>query len=167
MELIEIIKSRRSIRRFKSKPVPNNLIDAILEAGRWAPSGLNNQPWRFIVVLKPELINKISEHTKYKSIVSAAPALIVVFLDNTAGYDRTKDLQAIGACIQNMLLMSHSLGLGSCWLGEILNKREKVERLLEVPKSYELMAVLAIGYPDESGESDRKDLNQLVFKRIC
>lgn len=166
MDLMEIVKSRRSIRKFKTKPIPDDMVDKILDAGRWAPSGLNNQPWRFVVVQDKETVIKISENTKYKKIIMGAPLLIVIFLDNNAGYNHTKDVQAIGACIQNMLLMCRSLELGCCWMGEILNRRQEVEKLLEVPQAYELMAVLAIGYPDESGSSSRKELNELIFKKI-
>lgn len=166
MKIKNIIQSRRSIRKFTQEPVDESLINEILETGRWAPSGLNNQPWRFIVVRNKEIKEKISNCTKYKRIICDAQVLIIVFLDNDAGYNRTKDVQAIGACIQNMLLMCHSLNLGACWLGEILNRREDVEKLLEVPSSYELMAVLAIGYPNEKGSSSRKKLTELVVKRI-
>lgn len=82
-------------------------------------------------------------------------------------YSREKDILAVGACIQNMLLQIHAIGLGACWLGEILNNADKVEALLGVPEFYELLAVLAIGYPKEGGgeekEGDRKDLRELIF----
>jgi len=93
--------------------------------------------------------------------------LIAVFVDNDATYDRTKDIQAIGACIENILLTAHFLGLGACWLGEILKQKEKIARILDVPLSFELMAVLAIGYPlirERTGS--RRPLRELIFKWI-
>ena len=71
---------------------------------------------------------------------------------------------AIGACIQNMLLEAYSLGLGSCWLGEILNRKEDVEKLLKIPDDCELMAVVTLGYPDEKvAKPSRKSLKSLLI----
>jgi nitroreductase len=145
MDFLELCKCRRSIRRYEEKEVPEEAILKILEAGRWAPSGLNNQPWKFMVVREREKIDELAKFTKYKHIVERAKALIIVFLDLDEMYDRTKDVQAIGASIQNMLLEAHNLGLGSCWIGEVLNRREKVEEFLGVPKNLELMAFITLG----------------------
>lgn len=166
MEILKTIRARRSIRKYKKRKVEQKKITAILEAGRWAPSGLNNQPWRFVVVQDNNVIHELAECTEYSKIVLDAPLLIGVFLDQKASYNRSKDLQAIGACLQNMLLACHALKLGACWLGEILNQREKVEKICGVPNYFELMAVLSIGYPDKKGTSSRKDLQKLIFRRI-
>ena len=147
MDVFEAIKTRRSVREFTDDPVTDEELEMILEGGRWAPSGLNNQPWRFMKITNPELIKRISEFTKYRGVVAQAKALICVFLDANAVYDRTKDVQSVGAAIENMLLVAHNLGLGATWLGEILNRREEVEDFLKVPDDYELMAVIAIGRP--------------------
>lgn len=163
MDILKLIKSRRSIRKYSDKPVSKKDIGKILEAGRWAPSGMNNQPWRFVVVTEKEMIIKISESTKYKKTVAGAKLLACVFIDNNEGYNRDKDVQAIGACLQNMLLEIHSLGLGACWIGEILNQRGQVEELLDVPESFELMAVLTIGYPAEKGKSCRNKLAEIIY----
>lgn len=162
MEILKTIRARRSIRKYKKRKVEQKKITAILEAGRWAPSGLNNQPWRFVVVQDKDVIRELSECTEYSKIVLDAPLLICVFLDQKASYNRTKDLQAIGACLQNMLLACHALKLGACWLGEILNQREQVEKICGVPCHFELMAVLSVGYPDEQEKSTRKKLQSLI-----
>lgn len=163
-----MITERRSVRHFADHPVTRELVDAILEAGRWAPSGLNNQPWRFAVIRDRKLKLKIAEQTKYHRIIEEAPVIISVFLDNDALYHREKDIQGIGAALQNMLLMAHSLELGAVWLGEILKNGEQVCKLLELPSHYELMAVIATGYPTnnhKSKEVDRKPLEELVLLR--
>jgi nitroreductase len=163
MDLLEGIKSRRSVREFRDKEVGDDLIQRILEAGRWAPSGLNNQPWRF-KVLRGGLKDGIASYTKYGRIIKNASACIAVFLDGEESYDRTKDVMAVGACMQNMLLAVHSLGLGGVWLGEILNKREKVEEALGVPSSCELMAVVALGWPArKAGSGSRMSLEELML----
>ncbi|GAB4491216.1 MAG: nitroreductase [Thermodesulfovibrionales bacterium] len=167
MDIIQLITSRRSVRRFTQEQVTDELVDRILEAGRWAPSGLNNQPWRFAVVRDRGLIQEISKLTHYGKIVLAANLLIPVFLDREKIYHREKDIQGIGACLQNMLLEIHSLGLGAVWLGEIIRSDAAIRKLLGLGDGLELMAVLALGYPAEDPKpTKRKALaDLLVFRR--
>jgi len=168
MDIFELIKTRRSIRKFTEEPVSDEIIDKIIEAGTWAPSGLNNQPWKFAVIRDKELKRNIATLTRYSRIVLNANTLIAVFLDNSLSYDRTKDCQAIGACIQNKLLAMHSMGLGAVWLGEILKNKDRVRQMLgEVSTDLELMAVIAIGHPAEKGgRGMRKDFRDaIVFRR--
>ena len=166
MNIIDIIKSRRSIRKFTSEPVSEELVDTILEAGRWAPSGLNNQPWRFAVIRDAGLRQAISELTHYSKTVLSAQALIAVFLDTEKSYHREKDIQAVGACLQNMLLEAHSLGLGTVWLGEIIRSNEQIKAILGLTSALDLMAVVALGHPDERPKSvKRKPLADLILFR--
>jgi nitroreductase len=161
MESLDAIAGRRSVREYAKKDVSEATVRKVLEAGRWAPSGLNNQPWRF-KVLRGAQKDSIAPYTTYGHTIKAAPVCIAVFFDEEAGYDRTKDMQSIGACIQNMLLAAHDLGLGAVWLGEILNQREKVEDQLEI--HYELMAVIALGHPaEEGGAPERIRLEELLI----
>ena len=163
-KVIDTILNRRSVREFMDKPVSKDDINTILTAGHWAPSGLNNQPWRFIVIRNQETIQRISECTHYSGIVAGAPLLIATFLDTENSYNRTKDIEAIGAAIQNMLLTCYELGLGGVWLGEILNKKENVNSILECPSNLELMSVIAIGEPiPKDRTSTRKALNEISF----
>jgi nitroreductase len=167
MEILEIIKERRTIREYLDEEVPQASLDKILEAGRWAPSGLNNQPWKFIIVKDKNTINEISKFTKYSNTIKGANQLIVVLLDKSESYDYKKDLQAIGACIQNMLLAAWTENIGVCWIGEILNRSEEVERFLKLPEKFELMAVLTIGIPKPAKRtSHRKELKDLIIKVI-
>jgi nitroreductase len=147
-------------------PVGEELIEKLLEAGRWAPSGMNNQPWRFAVVTDAKTRVEIAKLTRYSRIVSNARLLIPVFLDKEESYHRIKDAQAVGACLQNMLLEAHSLGLGAVWLGEIIKSDEEVREILGLGSGLELMAVLAIGYPAEKpGNGTRKELKDLIVFR--
>lgn len=164
--MLEAIKDRRSIRKFTPEAVDDETIDLIIEMGTWAPSGLNNQPWRFVVVKDPETLGDLSRQTSYGHIIRNAPVALAVFLDNSASYDRVKDIQAMGACLQNMLLAVHGLGLGGVWLGEILKNRTKVEALLGVPDTMELMAVVCFGRPAEKGGTGvRMPLDQVILSR--
>jgi nitroreductase len=165
--VLEAIFARRSVRQYSDNPVNQEDVKTILEAGRWAPSGLNNQPWRFAVVQDSKVKDEVAKQTRYGEIVCNAPLIIAVFIDNEASYDRTKDCQGIGACLQNMWLATHALDLGGVWLGEILKNKERVGEILEAPATYELMAVLAIGHPKHRQQkSERKSLADLVFKEI-
>ncbi|MDP2923431.1 MAG: nitroreductase [Candidatus Omnitrophota bacterium] len=146
MDILNLIRSRRSIRKFKKSNIPAKTIEKILEAGRWAPSGLNNQPWQFMVLGGTQK-DVLAKYTHYGYIIKGADKAILVFLDKKSSYNQEKDLMAIGACIQNMLLYIHSIGLAACWLGEILNKRSKIKNFLKLPQNLELEAVLALGKP--------------------
>ncbi|HZV83159.1 MAG TPA: nitroreductase [Geobacteraceae bacterium] len=168
MELLEGIFSRRSVRNYSEEPVSANDLQQILLAGSQAPSGLNNQPWRFVVIRSDEVKNDLAALTRYRRIVSSAPLLIAVFIDREAIYNEVKDHQGIGACIQNMLLAAHGLGLGAVWLGEILRSAEEVRVRLGVADIMELMAVVAVGHPaGQAGErTGRKPLGQLLLKEL-
>jgi nitroreductase len=149
-ETTEFIKSRASIRKFTKQSIPREVLEDILECGRWAPSGLNNQPWFFISVTNLDTLEQLARCTSSGEIIRQSAASIAVFFDLPKGYNRTKDVQTLGACIENMLLAAHIHGLGTCWLGEILNKKEKVNAILNAPADrFELMAVIAMGYPTE------------------
>lgn len=156
------MEARGSIRKYTDELVREEKVMEILEAGRWAPSGLNNQPWRFVIVREKK--EALASLTRYAHIIKEANLCIAVFLDKASSYDRTKDLLAIGAAIQNMLLCAFSVGIGSCWLGEILNRKEEVNVLLRVPQEIELVAVIALGYPNEKPTATRKGIDELVIR---
>lgn len=163
MDLLDGIYTRRSIRRYTEEDVDSGQLREIMRAGSWAPSGLNNQPWRFVTVRNPDMRKRLAGLTKYRKIIEQAPIAIAVFADRGAMYHDTKDHQAIGACLQNMLLAAHSLGLGAVWLGEILKSSREVEELLRVPAALELMAVVAVGHPEGNPkEPGRRDLLELI-----
>lgn len=163
-EVLNSIRERRSIRSFTDEPVSKEDIERILEAARWTPSGLNNQPWRFVVIRDEETKSKLAECTKYSDTVEEAQVLIAIYLDKERGYDQTKDTQAIGACCQNIWLAAHSLGLGAVWNGEILNHKECVENVLETRGGLKLMALFCIGHPAEEPASNRLPLKDLIIE---
>jgi nitroreductase len=161
--VLEAIYKRRSIRHFTREPVPRETILEIIRAGSWAPSGLNNQPWRFAIVTEPELKTKFEGLTRYCGIIAQSQALIPVFVDREAMYNPTKDYQSMGACLQNMLLAAHSMEIGAVWLGEILKNGDKVRELLNLPGTLELMAVIAMGHPAKRDQtSERKSIEEVI-----
>lgn len=148
MNIIECIKTRRSVRNYLNQPIEPQLIEDLIEAAIWAPSGKNSQPWKFCIVNDNDKISAISNASIYGKWMRTAPCFIVVFLDKTKAYDYVKDVQSCGAAIQNILLSAHSSGLGACWVGEILKNSEKVKEILNLANAQlELMAVITIGYP--------------------
>ncbi len=165
--VLDAIYKRRSIREFTAESVSPDDLREIIKAGIWAPSGLNNQPWRFITVSDNVTRLQLAGQTRYSHIIKAAPALIAVFLDTEAMYNDVKDHQAAGACIQNMLLAAEALDLGAVWLGEILNQKDEVKRILELNDNFDLMAVLAIGHPAHRNQaSHRNDIQKVIIKEI-
>ncbi|TAL18295.1 nitroreductase family protein [bacterium] len=167
--ILHAIEERRSVRRFSPEPVGPEILDALVSAAHWAPSGMNNQPWRFVTIEKREVLDLLASFTKYSKILNNCTGAIAVFIDTKSIYHREKDLQSIGAAVQNMLLAAHGLGVGACWLGEILNRRKEVEKTLKVDENLELMAVVAVGFPEESelrAKRQRLPLEKLIAGRF-
>lgn len=168
--VLEALRQRRSVRKYGTEPVTPDQVRAVLEAGRWAPSGLNNQPWRFLVVMaKDPRQEKLAGCTKYSHIVNQAGCLIAVFLAREAMYHEAKDHQGAGACLQNMLLAVHALGLGAVWLGEIINQEAQVLGVLGLKsEDYVLEAVIALGSLPEpvTKQGDRKPLQDLLLEPL-
>ena len=165
--VLEAIYKRRSIREFTEAEISAEYLHEIIKAGIWAPSGLNNQPWRFVTVQDREIKEEIAQQTHYGHIVRAANALIALFLCKADMYDAVKDHQAAGACMQNMLLAAEALGLGAVWLGQILKNKSEVNRILALTDDYDLMAVTALGYPlHRNQKSRRKDISELLLKQL-
>lgn len=167
MELLEGLLTRRSVRAFTAEPVGREQVLEILRAGSFAPSGLNNQPWRFAVVFDAAVRGRLAQLTRYGRIIEAAPVCLAVFMDREAGYHEVKDHQSMGACIENLLLAAHGLGLGAVWLGEILGNAAAVRELLGLPANLELMAVVAVGHPAGAVKAPaRRDLAELIVKEL-
>lgn len=161
--VLAAIHGRRSIRHFLDAPVDRNLLREALQAASWAPSGLNNQPWRFAIIWDGDVKEKLAVLTRYAGTLRSAAVLVPVFLDKETSYDYVKDCQAVGACVQNLLLALHDLGLGAVWIGEILKNKDKVSTALGLPERLELMAVVAIGHPAHRNQSShRRPLEELI-----
>ena len=164
--MLRAIRERRSVRHYTGEPVARETVRTILDAGRWAPSGLNNQPWRFLVVFPGDPRQEVlAGLTKYARIVREAGALIMVCLERQRMYNAMKDHQGAGACIQNMLLGAHAVGLGAVWLGEIVNRGDEVLTATGLsPERLELMAVVALGHPERAGGGDRIPLDDMLLE---
>ena len=163
LPVLKAIYERRSVRQFLDATVSRECVLEALKAAGWAPSGLNNQPWRFAIIQDAEYKESLAALTRYSATIKSAALLVVVFLDKEASYDRTKDCQAIGACLQNLLLSLHSMDLGAVWIGEILKNADRVVRTLQLPERLELMAVVAVGHPAHRNQkSHRRPIEELI-----
>lgn len=175
VELLMAIKTRRSIRRYKTDPISDDKVKMVLEAAHWAPSAANLQPWEFIIIKDQVTREKIQELVEENRIItintkedpwktrfskystewiSEAPVHIVVCANPAMTaphvFGRETYKYATGAAIQNLMLAAHALGLGTCWLS-MFNKR-KLKTLLKIPKKIDVIAVITIGYPLEIPE---------------
>ena len=166
--ILQALQSRRSIRKYTPEKISSGQIAAILEAGRGAPSAHNRQPGRFLVIPKSDPRHAaLAAQTKDSAIVEGSQALIGVFLDKKAAFNHRKDCQSAGACLENMLLACHALGLGAVWLGEIINQAEGVLKALKLsPEHYEIMAFVAVGHPAEAGHAARHPLETYMIEPI-
>ncbi len=141
-EFLNFLKSRRSIRAFQDKPIPEKEIEMILEAGRWTPSASNRQPWQFIVIKNKDTLKKIARATGYGWFIAEAPIAIAII-----GKIRTSHKWYIidtSLVSMNMMLMAWSLGIGTCWIGSI--NKDKAKKILELGDNDYLLTVLPFGY---------------------
>lgn len=164
--VLQAIRQRRSIRKYTGDAVSREAVEALLDAGRWAPSGLNNQPFRFLVLRKDDPRKEgLAGCTRYAQIVSACDVGIAVFLDREKMYHEMKDHQGAGACIQNILLAAHALDLGAVWLGEIVNQSGQVMDVLGLDaERLRFMALIAVGVPATQGHSTRMEMENFLLE---
>jgi len=168
--VLKAIRDRRSVRRFETTPIEEEKIQAILEAGRWAPSWLNRQPWRVLLITDQDLKQRISEHvpTIFIMGMKEAPISIAVLVDPKE--DPYHFIEDGAVATQNMALAAQSLGLGSCWIGvfnlkgEKDSAEEKMKEILNIPKTYRLISLLPVGVPKYVEEKKRKKPSQLVYR---
>jgi len=140
---------------------------SILEAGSWAPSIRNNQPWRFVVVHNPNMRAILSELTMYSTVISQFPVVIAVYLEDDGRINKEIANLAVNASIQNMLLVAEDTGLAGVWLGDIEDCRDTINIKLGIAEKYNLAAMPAIGYPAHRNQkSHRKHLNDFILKTI-
>ena len=152
--VMSLIQKRRSIRKFKTKPVKQDKIDTLVEAALRAPSSRGLQPWEFVVVTDKDILERLSRARPHGSaFLGNAPLGIVVYADPTTADTWVEDTSIAATYIQ---LAAESLGLGSCWI-QIRNRMhddkvsagDYVAEILHLPKGRKVEAIIAVGYPDE------------------
>lgn len=172
MELRQAIMERRSIRKFKDKEIPKELIEEIIKLSMWAPSAMNTQPWKFYVICgdKKEELKKIMSHSfkdlqyrlhdlfkdkmvnmieKYFTNFGNAPYFIVVTTDKLSNeVYQIGAYESAAAAIQNLSLAAHEAGLATCWMTGILWTEGEILKFLNAPDK-RLVGILTLGYPDQ------------------
>jgi len=160
MDVLEAIRSRRSIRKFRPEPIPEEKLKTILEAGRLAPSAGNRQPWLFVVVKDPERKRSLAKAADNQTFITDASMIIVALGDSNASprwFERDPMI-----AVEHMVLAATGFGYGTCWIGAF-NEKE-VKKLLRIPKKLKVIALLAVGFPDESPPAKpRKPLREMAF----
>lgn len=171
MDFSELIKTRRSIRRFKAQPIDKPTLVELLQAARSAPSAANRQPLEYVLVIEPTVVQQLFSQLAWATFVQPKRnpppgcepvAYIVVLVNNDRQLANFGSVDA-AAAIQNILLAAWSKGIGSCWLGSI--HRDNIKKLLVIPANLEVDSVVALGYPDEEPVmEDAKDSSDNAVK---
>ena len=163
-EVLNAIKNRRTIRRFKSTPIDEEELLTILEAGRWAPSFSNLQPWRFIVIKDQVLKNAIDKAARESVLhlgINEAPVVILVCVDRRI--DPLHAIETGAAAAQNMALAAFSLGLGAGWIGIWGTEAEaSIQKIFKLPETVRAVSLLPVGVPNESPEGHRKPIEDFT-----
>jgi nitroreductase len=158
MDVFEAVRTLLAVRSYRDTPIPDAVVRRIVEAGRLAGSGMNGQPWHFIVVRDRNALRRLGELASSGPYVAEAPLAIVVAIDKTrfAVSDASR-------AIQSMLLTAWADGVGSNWVG--FGGLDKVKALLDIPAKLEVLAILPFGYPVRAvgrGKKRRKALSEVA-----
>lgn len=150
MELLEIIKNRRSVRKFQPKEIPEKIINKLAEALIWAPSAGNLQSRKFYFVFNSEIKEKLTKAALNQRFIAQAPLVVVGCTSNEIEWkygERGKKLYTIcdvSVSIENMMLLSYELDLGTCWVGAF--KVAEVKKILNIPANFTPIVILPVGY---------------------
>jgi nitroreductase len=162
MDALDCILTRRSIRKYKDKPLPWELVVKVFDAGRLAPSSGNLQNWRFIIVREESIRKKIAEASLEQIWMETAPVHIVIIAMPEKAQrfygvrgERLYTIQNCAAAAENMLLAAHALGLGACWVSAF--DEDLMRSVLGLPEHAIPQAIITLGYADEQPEPPQKD----------
>lgn len=158
MEVFEAIRTMQAVRDYLDRPVPADVLHRVLEAGRLTASGMNAQPWHFIVVQDPETLRQLGALARTGPYIAGAPVAIAVAVNRTrlAVSDASR-------AIHSMLLTAWADGVGGNWVG--FGGLDEVKPLLGIPEELDLLAILPLGYPTAAigrGKKDRKPLAEIA-----
>jgi len=158
MDALQAIRTRRSIRKYENKPIPKETLEAIVDCGRLAASGRNEQPWEFVVVTDPNIKQQIADATDYGKFIAQAAACIAVFCRDTTFY-----LEDGAAATQNLLVAAWAMGVGSCWIaGDKKHYASTIRTIVGAPENTKLVSLIALGYPAEQPTRPKRDLSEVI-----
>ena len=159
---LNLAKTRRSVRNYRPAPVPQELIEEVLQAARWAPSGMNMQPWEFVVITEEEIRREVGRHAVFFGLrsqqVYEAPVLIAVCTHQRRGPFVRDDCIFAGA---NLVLAATDLGLGTCWVGGF--REPAIKQILGIPGDMSLVGLVTLGYAQgETTPPPKRDLASMT-----
>jgi nitroreductase len=161
MDTFEAIKRRRSVREFKADGLSRELLEQIIDAGRFAATARNVQPWVFIAVTEKELLKRLAALADNGRFMAGAGAVVAVFCEDTKYF-----LEDGCAATQNIMLAACALGIGSCWVaGDKKPYCAEVSAMLGLPGQFRLVSLIALGYPKGSGAfkaAEKKPLKEVL-----
>lgn len=190
MDVIDVIRDRRSIRKYTDQPVSDELLEKIIEAGLWAPSNKNRQPWHFVVLRSPEAIERyqeivhktrqqfreeleerfpnrtfvVEESLSFMETLGGAKTVVLAFLDKEYGEDdQFASAQSTSAAVTNMTLAAWSLGIASCWM----YNPKKVEgeiRAEFAPEAGTFVCALSLGYAAQQGRAPKRREGRVTYR---
>jgi nitroreductase len=158
MDAIACLKTRRSIRSYTPQPVPDEVVRDVIDCARLAPTAMNAQPWTFVVVRQPDTRRRIVEILGHAAFLIEAPMCVAVFCRETDSW-----VEDGSAAIENLLLAAHAHGLGSCWVaGHRQPYAPAVASLLGAPSGLQLLALVSLGFPNETPSPEKRALDEVV-----
>jgi len=158
MDALEALRTRRSIRRFQETVVPREMVETIIDCARQAATARGVQPWEFVVVTEAGMRRRLAETLEYGKFVAQAPVAVVVLCQDTKYY-----LEDGAAATENMLVAATALGLGSCWIaGDKKPYADFIRATIGAPDDYKLIAVVALGYPAEQPNREKRPLHDVL-----
>lgn len=169
MSVYELILKRRTIRKFKQQRIETHTLEKLVNAARFAPSAMNLQPLKYIIVNEPGKVKAVFERVKWAGYISPAgnpkpgeePVAFIAVLADTEIKSSWCELD-IGAAAQNIFLAALEEGIGTCWMGAI--DKEKIRSILQIPERFILNTVIALGYPAESPVAEDEDGSIKYYK---
>lgn len=167
MDVMQAIKTRKSVRNYKDKDIEEEKLNLVLEAARLAPSAKNFQEWKFIVVKDKKIRQKLMVAANNQTFVGTAPVIIVCCAHTNDDYKMRCGHPAylidVAIAIDHMTLKATEEGLGTCWIGSFYE--DQVKEILGIPEHIRVVELLPIGYPDSSQEKkkQRVALKDIVY----
>jgi len=153
MDVLNAIHTRRSVRRFADTELTEPQVERLLRAAMAAPSAMNEQPWRFVVVRDAEMRSQLAEISPYAGPIGRAPVAIAVLAHPTSAKAPNRWTMDCSAATQNILLAAHASGLGTCWIGVFpeAEREAAVAKLLGVDDDMRVLCLIAVGVPEGAG----------------
>jgi nitroreductase len=158
MDAITCLKTRRSIRAYRATPVAEGVLEDLVDCARLAPTAMNRQPWTFVVVRDDATRQQLNAIVGHAPFLAQAPACVAVFCAGSEFW-----VEDGSAAIENLLLAAHAHGLGSCWVaGYQVPYADAIRDLLGAPADARLLALVTVGYADESPAPDKRPLADVL-----